>query len=323
MKISAPSYSRRPIGNVAALARALNVDAGHLADVAARADSLYRLAKVIRKPDGRERRVYQALDPLKGVQTRILQSLLKRVDYPDYLMGGIADPAGIRGYARSAQRHAGSALLISEDASEFFPSITSGQVQGIFKHVFHFPVGVANLLSRLCTLNGTLPQGASPSSYLANLVLHRKETQVVADLAAANFRYGRFVDDILVSSPHRVSQQELQHIVLKVRGLLQQEGFRPNRRKQEINPRGRQRTAHNLNVDGRRATIPQAERKNIRATVAAIERRARAGTMDAELGKDLRRARGKIAWLQGFHPGQSLALKCRLEVVVKQLATLK
>jgi hypothetical protein len=315
MTLNAPSYNRRPIGSVVALARALNTTAAHLEVVTARADSLYRLAQVIRKPDGRERRVYQALEPLNSLQLRILQTLLKPVDYPNYLMGGISDPTGIRGYVRNAQRHAGSAVLISEDASEFFPSITRSQVIGIFQHAFHFPPGVAALLSRLCTRDGELPQGASPSTYLANLVLHRKEPQVVASLEQGGFRYGRFVDDILVSSPQTVSPEDLQRAVSQVRGLLEQEGFRPNRRKQEIKSRGQRRTAHNLNVDGPRATVPKAERKNIRAAVVQLERRALAGS-EAAFDKDLRRTVGRVSCLHALHPQQAATLKLRLSTLV-------
>jgi hypothetical protein len=110
MKTSIPCYRPRPIGSVEALGRALRTSPEVLRALAARSDSLYRVAKRIRKPDGSERITYEALGPLKLVHKRILD--LRRVDFPSYLMGGISNQGCIRGYIENANRHAGSAILI-------------------------------------------------------------------------------------------------------------------------------------------------------------------------------------------------------------------
>lgn len=297
-----------------ALARALRVSVEHLTETAQRANSLYRLAKVILKDDGQERRVYEALEPLYSLQQRILNVLLQRVEFPEYLMGGIADPNRMRGFVRNAAQHAGSAILISEDASDFFPSITSAQITTVFQHVFRFPPEVASLLAILCTKDRVLPQGGSPSTYLANLVLFRKEPMLAAEFSAEGLLYSRFIDDMYVSSRHRLPKRDIHRTVVRLRGLLEANGFKANRRKQEIAGRGRRRLAHNLNVDAKNPTVPQDERKNIRAAVAALEWRARNGC-DAALEKDIQRATGRVSYLSTLHPQQGLALKRRLRVL--------
>ncbi len=314
MTRSAPCYNRRPIGTVSALGRALQVAPSELIALAQRADKLYRVARVIEKDDGSKRVTYEALGPLKSLQKRILGKILREVDFPVYLMGGIAHRGAERGYIPNAHRHAGAAILIREDITNFFPSVTAEQIRRVFLHVFKFPRDVATLLARLCTRRGFLPQGAAPSTYLANLVLYGAEPDVQTKFAAAGVAYTRFIDDITVSSAEPLPKDIVSDVVGTIRALVEREGFKVNRRKQAILGRGAHRTVHNLNVNGQRATLPQPERKKIRAAVFDLERAAIAGYPRQEFLQDWQRAMGRVSRLQALHPIQGSALKHRLRI---------
>jgi hypothetical protein len=314
MTANVPFYKRRPIGSIEALARALGSSPDTLRALADQADGQYRVAKRIRKPNGSERVVYEAREPLKSLQRRILE-VMRDVDYPAYLMGGIPTGSCIRGYIENADQHAGSTVLIQEDISNFFPNVTIGQVRRVFLHVFRFPPGVSNLMAKLCTRQGALTQGASPSTYLANLILFSSEPIVEKALRNRGLLYSRFVDDINVSATIPMPTDVVQLAVDDARALVERAGFKLNRTKQGIAGRGTHRTIHGLNVTSSRATLSNAERRNIRASVRQLEHRVAEGGDTDTFYKDWQRAMGRVGRLQAIHPAAGRQLKVRLRLV--------
>lgn len=319
MIVSRPSYKRRPIASTAALARALGTTVEQLRSLAVRADGMYRLVERKAKKGGGYREIFDAREPLKTVQKRIHSRILASATYPYYLMGGIKDPDHRRGYLRSAGMHAGASMLVSEDIADFFPSVSTAKVQSVFQHVLHFPPSVAGMLAGLCTRRGQLPQGASTSTSLANLVLHQQEPDLVEYLTGRGYRYSRFVDDVNVSTERPVTDDDVHEVVCKVRELMERSGFQPKRKKQFIGRRGQHFTIHNLNVDSR-ATIPLAERKKVRAMVYQLERQLAEGPPSATFRRELDRATSHAARVRQLHPREGQALMSRIRGL-RQLAT--
>ena len=195
-----PCFKGRPIATLDALARALHFSPRQLRWAIERADTLYRHTKPIAKSDGSVRQTYDPAAPLKNIQRRINRNIFNRVMFPTYLQGGIRDRNNPRHCIANAKLHSGATIVINEDISSFFPSITKQQVRDIWQNLFHFPPEIAEALTILTTYQGILPQGAPTSSYLANLVLWRQEPELVTNLAARGIRYSRYVDDITLSS---------------------------------------------------------------------------------------------------------------------------
>ena len=315
-----PSYRQRPIGSIAALACELRIGLGESHQLIERSDTLYRL--VCRKPkkQGGYREIREALEPLKTIQKRIVVRVFGSVAYPDYLMGGIKDPEHKRGYIRSASLHAGAAILVGEDIADFFPSISTTNVHGVFQHVFHFRPDVAGALARLCTRRGEVPQGASTSTAIANLVLFQQEPQIVEQLSRLGCRYSRFVDDVNVSSLAAMSGEDTAVVVQAVRGLFERSGFTPKRTKQGIFRPGRPMQVHNLNVN-ERASIPAAERKRIRTKVFQLEQRLRESDFSRDFMKDLDRATSHASRVRVLHPHEGQLLLVRIRTVRAGLRT--
>ena len=315
-----PSYRQRPIGSIAALARELGIGLGELHELIERSDTLYRL--VCRKPkkQGGYREIREALEPLKTIQKRIVLRILGAIAYPDYLMGGIKDPEHKRGYIRSASLHAGAASLVSEDIADFFPSISTAKVHAVFQHVFHFRPDVAAALARLCTRGGEVPQGASTSTAIANLVLFQQEPEVVEHLSQLGLRYSRFVDDVNVSSLAPMSGEDTAAVVHSVRGMFERSGFTPKRTKQGIFRPGQRMQVHNLNVN-ERASIPAAERKRIRGMVFQLERQLLERAFSPDVKRDLDRATSHASRVRALHPHEGQLLLTRLRTVRAGLRT--
>ena len=164
-----PSYlCDEPIRNFAALARALRLEEVVLQDAAVMANSSYR--RVVPAP-GSTRETFDALGILKVIHRRIKDKIFAKVQFPDYLQGSVKH----RDYVSNARKHTNQKILICEDVKKFFPSVQAGNIEDVWCAFFAFSQPVAKLLTQLTTKDGSLPQGAITSSYLANLVLWRDE----------------------------------------------------------------------------------------------------------------------------------------------------
>ena len=152
------SFSKRPIGTLATLARMLKHSVTDLQQIAGTASQRYRIRKQERKKDGTMRICYDALGPLKSIQARIQCLILNHVAYPIYLQGSIKDRTFPRGQAANARRHTRKHTLITEDIKQFFPSVRRPMVFDIWHRFFKYPPAVAEVLTKLTTKDCILPQ---------------------------------------------------------------------------------------------------------------------------------------------------------------------
>lgn len=302
-----PIYPFRPIGSLALLAQTLGVTVEHLQRLAAQASSLYRLAKPVVKPDGSIRQPLDAKPPLKELHRRITKRILLRVVYPSYLTGSLKGTEA----KKNAEMHTGKRIVICDDIKSFFPSITAEAVHDVWRGLFGFPPPVASLLTALTTKDGQLPQGAIPSSYLANLILWRHEPGLHAQFAALGITYSRYVDDICVSSAVFMSKEVQTQVIGKVYGMLAKVGLKPKRAKHETYSRSTRMVTTKLVVN-KKASLPQQKRSQIRAAVHHLETESVAvGHLD-----DLPRLASvsvQVGQMNRFHPTQAKALRARLK----------
>ncbi|MDT7838968.1 reverse transcriptase family protein [Aquabacterium sp. OR-4] len=261
-----PTYPFKPIGTLALLAQTLGVSVEYLQLLATQANSLYRLAKPIVKPDGSIRQPLDAKPPLKELHRRITERILLRVEYPPYLTGSLKGTEA----KKNAEMHTGKCIVICEDIKSFFPSITPQAVNDVWRGFFGFPPPVASLLTSLTTKDGQLPQGAIPSSYLANLILWRHEPELHSQLAVQGITYSRYVDDISVSSAVFMSKAVQTEVIGRVYGMLAKVGLKPKRAKHETYSRSMRMVTTKLVVN-KKPALPQKKRSQIRAAVHHLE----------------------------------------------------
>ena len=207
-----------------ALSRALGVPTSLLHELARVADSQYRLADEIIKPDGSIRQTFDAFTPLKNIHRRIKLKIFSHVVFPNYLTGSLKG----RDYKTNAALHAGSRIVICEDIGQFFPSTRAPVVHDIWKNFFGFSDDVADCLTRLTTKDGALPQGAITSSYLANLAFWRDEPQIQAYLARLGVTYSRYVDDLALSSKRLLLPKKRPPLSPRRTGCLNHGGINQN-----------------------------------------------------------------------------------------------
>lgn len=304
---SAPSYSQHRIGTLNSLRLPLGLSVDKLLSLAQRADSLYRVAKSITKPDGSIRNTYDAVASLKAVHRRIKSQILDHVIYPAYLTGSIKGSD----YKVNAALHTNARIVINEDISGFFPATSTEHVFNIWYGLFGFSQEVSQCLTQLTTRQGELPQGAITSSFLANLVFWQDEPTLHAKFAAQGLVYSRYVDDIAVSSKTFLSNQEKSEVVRQIYGMLLKHGYQPKRTKHEISTSGTRMEVTKLSVNAKPG-LGKAVYSKTRAAVHDIERRIANGEVLSFERGPYAQVMGRVLHLERFHPGKAAPLKKRL-----------
>lgn len=322
--MEAPLYPHSPIYSVKALARALDEPFERLVALAKRSSRLYRYVPQFKKDGITPRHTYDAYEPLKTIQRKIVDRILSKVNYPGYLHGGIKDAKQPRSIYSNARVHAGAKTVILQDIADFFPTITTEHIRLIFTGLFRFSEDVGALLAALVTREGQVPQGASTSSYLANLVFWDIEPALVARFKAQSLEYSRFADDVTVSSKSNLPDAVTAQIISSVTWMLGQKGCQQKRSKMHVRKRGQAllRTAKaeavtvtGLVVDRPTLSLPKKERMAIRAAVKQLELRAVGlqGQFSEVDDREIRRVMGRIGRLIACgHPdGQRLKSRVR------------
>jgi len=300
-----PCYKYRPIKNIEILSKVLGLEVSALLDLASTANQRYRLAKSEVKSDGKIRQTYDALGLLKEVHDRIKRKLLLRVNFPEYLTGSLKG----KDYVVNALLHVGSKIVISEDVEAFFPSTSENLIFGIWKHFFGFSDEVAQVLTKLTTKDGELPQGAKTSSYLANLAFWNIEYALYEDLRIQGMVYSRYVDDICISSKSYLTNADKSKIIARVYGMLRGCGYSAKRKKHEIATSRMRMAVTKLTVNGRNPSLTKKDRASIRTAIFHLENKSNV------TGTDINKASGLAAKISRFHPTEGRRLLNRVRSV--------
>jgi RNA-directed DNA polymerase len=153
----------------------------------------YRKFKIPKRSGG-QRRIFAPNVQLKKLQRRILKRLL----------GKLKVHAAATGFERNSSivtnaiPHADKAVVVRLDIKDFFPKTLSKRVHDYFKKI-GWNEEAASILTRLCTKNGGLPQGAPTSPKLSNLINYILDVRLAALANRFQADYTRYADDMTFS----------------------------------------------------------------------------------------------------------------------------
>lgn len=324
--MDSPLYVYRSIHNIKSLALLLGETVPLLNKLAEDSHKMYRRVPQVKK-DGTERETFDAHEPLKTVQRKIVDRLLAKISYPDYLHGGIRDSIYPRSIYSNVKSHSGACNIILQDIKNFFPSITENKVLSIFKGVMGFGDEVAIMLTRLVTKNGVVPQGASTSSYIANLVFWDVEPRLVVWIREQGMSYSRFADDISISSKSVILPEQKTEIVRRVTGMLAAKGFVQKRQKMHVLKKGQVIkksemsevvVVTGLSIAGPRPGVTKKERQQIRSAIKEFEGLAESKVDEAKLREAYNQAMGRVGRLLACGQSSGLIFKNRLNKAMRQ-----
>ena len=176
----------------------------------------------IKDKRGKFRKIEEPDYYLALIQDRIRRSFLDR-----YPVSGFAT-AYHRGskITYNAAPHVSRKYLLKMDLSDFFGHVTEDMV---YRKVFSkapFSRDIAKKLTKLCTLDRVLPQGASTSPALSNLVMTDFDEYMGHWCMRRGVSYTRYSDDLTFSS-----DEPLYPVFKRARYRLEKMGFEINEEK--------------------------------------------------------------------------------------------
>jgi hypothetical protein len=171
-----------------------------------------------------------------------------------------------RGIFANGQHHATMRNLLKMDIRDFFPSVSSEAVNGVYSGM-GYGSEVAAQLTALTTLNGGLPQGAPTSPVLSNAIMFDIDVALARTATGWDAAYTRYADDIAFSSAtHRFSEDDVQAVT----DVLAESNFSPNDRKTKRIGGGYQHVVAGVSV----SVVPMAPRSRRRAWRALFHQAA-------------------------------------------------
>lgn len=267
------------ISSVENLAVALGIPLSDIIEARDLSPELKYTQKNILKSNGETRVVFRPHLKLRKIQRAINKRIFKLdtvISWPHFLFGSIPNSklnkeALSRDYISCATVHCGAKSILKIDIQDFFANVNEDIVYGIFKDFMHYSKEVSILLTEICTFEGSLPQGALTSSYLASLSLWDVEEKVYRRLSNKNLKYTRFVDDITVSSMN--INTDFVYAMRLLENMLYDKDLPINKHKTEVSRVSIEPLlVHGLRIQFPTPRLPAGEVKRIRASVCSLER---------------------------------------------------
>lgn len=111
------------------------------------------------------------------------------------------------------------------------------------------------MLTNLCCLNGSLPQGAPTSPMLSNIVLEDFDNEIGLYAIEQKIRYTRYADDMTFSGDFNAGK-----VISKVKRQLNDLGLKLNDEKTRTRGRGQRQEVTGIVVN-EKMQLPRSERK--------------------------------------------------------------
>lgn len=296
--------------------------------VARRGQAKYRLILLKKRIPGRSAKRLIAIPPqsLAIAQRWLVDNVLRYA---------AAHPASFAFHPESspvqaAEQHPNTRWLLKVDIEDFFHSVSEGMVSAIFARL-GFPRLLAFEFARLCTIGidrgqgknpaahkgpitfyaseyeGMLPQGAPSSPMLANLAMLKVDSLLARLGEDRGFRYSRYADDIAFSTSGEQTLAKMRGLQRDVCKILNEAGFRHNRRKTVIRGPGTRRIILGMLVDGPMPRLQRGYKDMIRLHLHYLSSPNYGAAQHALARKTgvsslYHHVRGLIGWAQQVEP---------------------
>jgi RNA-directed DNA polymerase len=198
----------------------------------------YRDFEVLKR-NGKKRPISEPLPSLKEIQHWILKKILYSIPVSPFAKAYKPNVSLIE----NIKFHRNQPKVFTLDLENFFPSITIDRVEKIFSELGYCN-SISNLLAKLCTRNGTLPQGAPTSPTLSNLIFIDADEMIANYCIQKKIRYTRYADDLSFSGDF--DEKEL---FVVVKGIIEKMKFKINTAKTKLMTPGNRQTVTGIVVN--------------------------------------------------------------------------
>ena len=263
------------------VALALNLDPEKFFYVVQRADdgSYYRKFQIDKKAGGK-RGISMPRKGLALAQDRLCPVLNYVYSPAPYVKAFVKGTS----FVDNARYHEGQRWILNIDLEDFFGCITFPRVRGLFKSsLFGFNERVSTIIARICTFEGALPQGASTSPIIANILAYSLDKSLVDIAKAEQLKFTRYSDDISISSSKKIIPKSVvreyrdfddhREVVIGdiLREAVRTAGFRVNPNKTRLMLRNNRQEVTGLVVN-KRANVWRKDISRLRMKIYSVKK---------------------------------------------------
>ena len=307
------------------VADALDLSIGDLRWLAYHAEATERPHYVrfeVAKKSGGTRELAAPMPKLLRAQDWILDNILRKVPVHEAAHGFVPGHNTVS----NARPHLQSEVVINCDLVDFFGTIHVQRVIGVFAELGYSPAA-ATVLALLCTESprnvveyaGTtlhvatgrrcLPQGASTSPAISNLIARRLDSRMHGIANKLDYRYTRYADDMTFSAASKEAIPQIGYMLARIRHITKDEGFATNEKKTRVQKQSASQRVTGIVVNNE---TPRIDRRTVRRLRAVLHQAQRTG-LEAQNREDHPNFEGyvdgMIAYIHMVNPEQAKPLR--------------
>ena len=239
----------------------------------------YKEFKIPKKNGYRTINYIEETSKLFNLQNRLNKKFLSKQSLPTCVKGFKKGES----YISYLKEHVGSKFFLRIDIANFFPSITSSLIKAeldiiVNGYTIEDKIKIIDLITNITTLNDCLPQGASTSPVLSNIVMARIDQRILKYCQLFNVKYTRYADDMLFSS--ETFDFNKKWFVRKIKYILNSIGLKLNYSKLKIANDEISLNGYVISKDGIR--LSRSRLSDIRHILSFSERNYNAAKTDNE-----------------------------------------
>lgn len=277
-------------------------------DMAHRSAFYYRQSMIAKFDGCGTRKLNIPLYQLREEQELLLTHILQPLEVSEY---AFAFRRGVS-MRRCAQPHCGAPVLIHLDIRNFFGSVTRAQVAAALEKATGYSEKLCDFFAALCCCGGVLPQGASTSPLLSNLVLRDVDEEIARLADQCGAVYTRYADDLYLSG----DIADPMELTFRIRLVLDKAGFALNRKKCTITTRDRHMKVLGMTTN-EKLQVDRRYRRQVRQDLYYFRKfGAQASGVESAGGCEryLFRLAGRIAYILQVNPDDVEMQRAKAEV---------
>ena len=262
------------------------------------------------KGNGKTRVIHAPTDALKAAQRSVLDRLLSQIAVTPFAHGFVPH----RSIITNALVHAPSARsVLSLDLQDAFPSVSEKRVHRMFQWRLGSLLSltapqldqvqraqICDVVTQLCTRDGSLPQGAPTSGYILNLVCARLDRLIYGVAQRSGLprvKYTRYADDLTITSSSR--EPIPPELIEELRRVVVTAGFRVNPHKVHTHTDVQKAIVIcGVRLHNGALALPKSSLRRYRAQITSAARQS-----PQELSEETRhQLKGVLSFLRSIYP---------------------
>ncbi len=222
--------------------------------------NFYHCYQIPKKNVGK-RNISEPLPNLKEIQRWILENVLYKFEVSPYAKAYIKG----KSIKDNVRFHRRQKKVLSLDIKDFYNHLTDWMVYQLFIEA-GYSESVAMMLTNLCCLEGSLPQGAPTSAALSNILMKNFDYKIGEFCKMSKIRFTRYADDMTFSGDFNEAK-----VISFVKKNLKELQLSINEAKTRVRKQGQQQEVTGVVVNYK-PQLAKSVRKDIRKDLYYINK---------------------------------------------------